>query len=291
MDRHVPLQNLKNKEIMMTKTLVLNNGVEIPKIGLGVWRARDDEAYQSVLTALQLGYRHIDTASIYENEEQVGQAIKDSGVPREDIFVTTKVWNDMQGYDTTLQAFEASLKRLQLDYVDLYLVHWPRPKKDMYIETYRALEALYEQGKVRAIGVSNFKIPHLQRLLDNTKIVPVLNQIECHPYFQQQDVKAFCKQYDIKIEAWAPIMRAGTIFEDTTIQQLAQKYDKTPAQIILRWHLQEETIAIPKSVTPSRIAENFDVFDFELSADDMKLMAQLDREDGRTNKDPDDVND
>lgn len=275
----------------MSTTITLNNGVEIPQIGLGVWRARDDEAYQSVLTALKLGYRHIDTASIYENEAQVGQAIKDSGIPREEIFVTTKVWNDMQGYDTTLQAFEASFARLGLDYVDLYLVHWPRPKKDMYIDTYRALETLYQQGKVRAIGVSNFKIPHLQRLLAHTTIVPVLNQIECHPYFQQQDVKAFCQQHDIKVEAWAPIMRAGTIFEDAAIQKLAQKYSKTPAQIILRWHIQEGTIVIPKSVTPSRIQENFDIFDFELSSEDMQLMAQLDREDGRTNKDPDDMND
>lgn len=275
----------------MSEVLILNNGVTIPQIGLGVWRARDDEAYQSVLTALQLGYRHIDTASIYENEEQVGQAIKDSGIPREEIFVTTKVWNDMQGYDTTLQAFEASLSRLQLDYVDLYLVHWPRPQKDMYIDTYRALETLYEQGKVRAIGVSNFKIPHLDRLLANTTVVPVLNQIECHPYFQQQDVKAFCRQYDIKIEAWAPIMRGGEIFDNPTIKQLSDKYNKSAAQIILRWHIQEGTIAIPKSVTPSRIAENFNIFDFKLSEEDMYLISQLDQPDGRTNKDPDDFND
>ncbi|GAB4075098.1 aldo/keto reductase [Barrientosiimonas marina] len=269
--------------------VTLNNGLEMPQLGFGVWQVPDEEAETSVAKALEVGYRSIDTAKVYGNEEGVGRAIAASGVPREDLFITTKLWNSDQGYDSTLEAFDASLERLGLDYVDLYLIHWPMPEVDNYVETYKAMEKLYHDGRVKAIGVCNFNIEHLQRLLDECEVVPVLNQVECHPYLQQQDVKAFCAEHNIYVEAWSPLMSGGNALQDDVIGDLAKKHNKTIAQVILRWHLQTEAIVIPKSVTPARIEENFDVFDFELTAEEMEQMAKLD-DNQRQGPEPNDMN-
>ncbi|WP_404405661.1 aldo/keto reductase [Jeotgalibacillus malaysiensis] len=258
--------------------VTLNNGLKMPQIGLGVWQVEDHQTgVDAVKKAIETGYRSIDTAMIYKNEEAVGQGIRESGVPREELFITTKVWNADQGYDSTLQALEASLEKLGLDYVDLYLIHWPMPEKDQYIETYKALEKLYEDGKVKAIGVCNFEIEHLQRLLDECTVKPVLNQVECHPYLAQLELKEFCAKHDIFLEAWSPLMQGGEVLEDDIIRNIAEKYGKEPAQVVIRWHLQSGSIVIPKSVTPSRIESNFDVFDFALTADELKSINDLDR--------------
>ncbi|MFB1081946.1 aldo/keto reductase [Jeotgalibacillus sp. JSM ZJ347] len=258
--------------------VTLNNGLKMPQIGLGVWQVEDHQTgVDSVKKAIETGYRSIDTAMIYKNEEAVGQGIRESGVPREELFITTKVWNSDQGYDSTLQALETSLEKLGLDYVDLYLIHWPMPEKDKYIETYKALEKLYEDGKVKAIGVCNFEIEHLQRLMDECTVKPVLNQVECHPYFAQLELKEFCAKHDIFLEAWSPLMQGGEVLEDEIIRNIAEKYGKEPAQVVIRWHLQSGSIVIPKSVTPSRIESNFDVFDFALTADELKSINDLDR--------------
>ncbi|AJD92511.1 oxidoreductase [Jeotgalibacillus malaysiensis] len=258
--------------------VTLNNGLKMPQIGLGVWQVEDHQTgVDSVKKAIETGYRSIDTAMIYKNEEAVGQGIRESGVPREELFITTKVWNADQGYDSTLQALETSLEKLGLDYVDLYLIHWPMPEKDKYIETYKALEKLYEDGKVKAIGVCNFEIEHLQRLMDECTVKPVLNQVECHPYFAQLELKEFCAKHDIFLEAWSPLMQGGEVLDDDIIRNIAEKYGKEPAQVVIRWHLQSGSIVIPKSVTPSRIESNFDVFDFALTADELKSINDLDR--------------
>ncbi|WP_042142311.1 aldo/keto reductase [Paucisalibacillus sp. EB02] len=257
--------------------VTLNNGLKMPKLGFGVWLVPDDEAETAVKNAIEVGYRSIDTAMVYKNEEGVGRAIAASGVPREELFITTKLWNSDQGYDETLQAFDASLERLGLDYVDLYLIHWPMPKENTYVETYKALEKLYHDGKVKAIGVCNFHIEHLQRLLDECKVIPVLNQVECHPYLQQTELKAFCKEHGIYVEAWSPLMNGKDVLNDEVIKEIAEAHGKTAAQVILRWHLQYDNIVIPKSVTPSRIEENFNVFDFQLSDVDMKKIEGLNR--------------
>lgn len=270
--------------------VTLNNGIQMPQIGLGVWRVQDgQQVEQSVLTALETGYRHIDTAAVYKNEEGVGKALKASGLAREDVFVTTKIWNSDQGYDTALQAYDASLNKLGLDYVDLYLVHWPTPERDLYVETYKALEKLYADGRVRAIGVSNFHIHHLERLMQETNIVPAVNQVECHPRLQQHELRTFCKQHGIYLTAWSPLMQGGDILQHETILTIAKHYNKTAAQVIIRWHLQIGNIVIPKSITPARIGENFDVFDFELSADDMVAIGEL-NQDKRVGPDPQDMN-
>lgn len=267
--------------------VTLNNGIKMPQLGFGVWQVKDgNEAIASVKKALEVGYRSIDTAAVYKNEDGVGEAIRQAGVPREELFITTKVWNSDQGYEETLQAFETSLEKLGLDYVDLYLIHWPMPEVDTYIDTYRALEKLYEDGKVRAIGVCNFQVPHLERLLAECKVKPVLNQIECHPFLTQVEIRDFCAKHDIFVEAWSPLMSGGTVLGNETILALSEKYRKTPAQVIIRWHLQNNAIVIPKSVTPSRIEENFDVFDFELSPEDMKKIDAL-NQDQRTGPNPD----
>lgn len=267
----------------------LNNGVKMPKLGLGVYKAEEgSEVIRAVKKALEVGYRLIDTAAIYKNETGVGQAIKESNIPREDLFITTKVWNSDQGYEQTLKAFETSLNKLQLDTIDLYLIHWPMPKNDKYIETYRALEKLYEDGRIRAIGVSNFKIPHLERVLKECSIKPAVNQVECHPFFSQDELKSFCRKHDIFIEAWSPIMRGGELLNHPIIQSLSEKHKKSAAQIILRWHLQNDVVAIPKSVTPSRIEENFHVFDFSLDDEDMALINRLDKNE-RQYRDPDEM--
>ncbi|EZH65523.1 glyoxal reductase [Bacillaceae bacterium JMAK1] len=257
--------------------VTLNNGVNMHQLGFGVWKVENDKVIPAVERALEAGYRSLDTAKVYGNEAGVGQAIKNSGIKREELFITTKVWNSDHGYDETLQAFEASLERLGLDYVDLYLVHWPTPQFDNYVETYRALEHLYKEGKVKAIGVCNFEIEHLQRLLDECEVVPVLNQVECHPYLQQEELRAFCDQHNIYVEAWSPLNQGGDSLQDAAIVQIAEDVSRTPAQVILRWHLQQNRIVIPKSVTPARIVENLNVFDFELSDDQMKSINELNR--------------
>ncbi|WP_018933958.1 aldo/keto reductase [Gracilibacillus lacisalsi] len=258
----------------LTTTLKLNNGTEIPAVGLGVYKAEPgDEVYHAVKSALELGYRHIDTASLYANEEGVGQAIKDSGIPREEIFVTTKVWNDEQGYEETKAAFKRSLERLQMDYVNLYLVHWPVPGK--FTETYKALEEIYHDGKAKAIGVSNFEPHHLEELLKEAKVTPVVNQVELHPQLQQQAVREFCAKHDIKVEAWAPLGKAR-YFEHPVLQELAAKHNKKPSQIIVRWQYQSGIITIPKSVHKERQQENVDIFDFELSNEDIDKIKTMD---------------
>ncbi|MEH6947043.1 aldo/keto reductase [Bacillus sp. JJ634] len=250
------------------ETITLHNGVKIPQLGFGVFKVENgSQTVQSVKKALEVGYRSIDTAAIYQNEEGVGQAIRESGIPREDIFVTSKVWNTDQGYESTLAAFDASLKRLGLDYLDLYLIHWPG--KDKYVDTWRALETLYKEGKVRAIGVSNFHIHHLENLLKSSEMKPVINQIELHPRLTQVEIREFCQKHDIQVEAWSPLGR-GVLLDNPTIGEIAKKHGKTSAQVIIRWHLQHEVVVIPKSVTPARIEENAQVFDFELSVEEMK---------------------
>ncbi|SDK21396.1 aldo/keto reductase [Sediminibacillus albus] len=255
--------------------ITLNNGLKMPQLGFGVWQVENDEATKAVSKALEVGYRSIDTAMIYKNEEGVGKAIKESSIPREDLFITTKVWNSDQGYENTLRAFDESLERLGLDYVDLYLIHWPTPEYDDYVDTYKAMEKLYNDGRVKAIGVCNFEIEHLQRLLDECDVKPVLNQIECHPHLAQNDIKEFGAKHDIFVEAWSPLEQGGEILKDDAIKNIAASHHKTPAQVVLRWHLQNNTIVIPKSVTPSRIEENFDVFDFELTNEEMESINSL----------------
>lgn len=263
----------------MTQTQTLtkfSDGNSIPQIGLGVWQATQEQAAASVCHALKSGYRHIDTAAIYQNEEGVGQGIKQSGVVRNDIFVTTKVWNDAQGYEEATAALNASLDRLQLDYVDLLLIHWPTPKQDRFVDTWRAFIDAQKEGKVRSIGVSNFNADHLQRLIDETNVAPVINQIELHPYLQQAELRAFHREHHIVTQAWSPLGQ-GEVLNDAVIGAIASVHGKTPAQIIIRWHMQLGNVAIPKSVTPSRIGSNFQVFDFELSNQEMAQIAQLDQ--------------
>ncbi|WP_339288029.1 aldo/keto reductase [Ureibacillus sp. FSL K6-0786] len=252
---------------MAIPSKTLANGLEMPYLGLGVYKMEDhEEALNAMDTALKLGYRAIDTASLYNNEREVGEAIRASGIPREEIFVTTKVWNNDQGYDETLRAFETSLKKLGLDYVDLYLTHWP--VEDKFIDTYRAIERLYEEKLIRVPGVSNHHQHHLEKIFAKANVKPMVNQVECHPYLQQDELRAFCREHEIAVTAWSPIGK-GRLLNDNTLVKLAEKYGKTPAQIVLRWHYQNDTITIPKSVTPSRIAENMQIFDFELSNEDM----------------------
>ncbi|MFF8960657.1 aldo/keto reductase [Streptomyces sp. NPDC014894] len=257
-------------------SITLNNGVAMPQLGFGVWQVPDDEAAQAVATALEAGYRSIDTAAIYENETGTGRAIAASGVPREDLFVTTKLWNDSQGYDATLRAFDASLGKLGLDRVDLYLIHWPMPSRDEYVDTYRAFEKILSDGRAGAIGVSNFLPEHLERLIGETSVVPAVNQIELHPQLQQSASRAFHAEHGIVTEAWSPLGQGRGLLEVPTVIAIARKHGRTPAQAVLRWHLQLGHVVIPKSVTPSRIRENLDVFDFELDADDLAALAALD---------------
>lgn len=261
----------------------LNNGVLMPQLGLGVYKTQEgEEVKNAVRWALEAGYRSIDTAALYENEAGVGEAIRESGLPREEIFVTTKVWNTDQGYEQTLKAFETSRKKLGLEYVDLYLVHWPG--RDKFIDTYRALEKLLAEGLVRAIGVSNFKEHHLERLMAETNVVPAVNQVEFHPRLRQKPLHDYCKAKGIALEAWAPLMKGQ--LDLPVLVRLAEKYGKTPAQIVLRWHIQLGVIVIPKSVHRERIVSNADVFDFELTPEEMAEIEGLD-ENHRFGKDPD----
>ncbi|MFH5181916.1 aldo/keto reductase [Paenibacillus sp. TAB 01] len=267
-------------------TTVLHNGVKMPWLGLGVWQTKDgDEVIRSVKAAIQAGYRSIDTAAAYNNESGVGAAIKESGVSRDELFITTKVWNADQGYDSTLRAFEESRRKLGLDVIDLYLIHWP--VKGKYKDTWRALEKLYRDGAVRAIGVSNFQVHHLEDVLSGSEIVPMVNQVECHPRLTQQELRSFCKSHQIQLEAWSPLMQGN--LDIPVLTELAAKYGKSPAQIILRWDLQNGIVTIPKSVTESRIRENGNVFDFTLSDEDIAKLDAL-NENHRFGPDPDNFN-
>jgi methylglyoxal/glyoxal reductase len=262
---------------------VLNNGIEMPWLGLGVWKTKEgDEVVNAVKYALQAGYRSIDTAAVYGNEAGVGQALRESGVSRDELFITTKVWNADQGYDSTLRAFEESRKKLGLDVIDLYLIHWP--VKGKYTETWKALVKLYQDGLVRAIGVSNFQVNHLQDILDSSDIVPAVNQVECHPLLQQKELRAFCKDKGIQLEAWSPLMQGN--LDLPLLTELAQKYGKSPAQIVLRWDLQSGIVTIPKSISEGRIRENANVFDFSLSPEDMQRLDEL-NQNKRFGPDPD----
>ncbi|GAA1005841.1 hypothetical protein STXM2123_1109 [Streptomyces sp. F-3] len=266
-------------------TVTLNNGVRMPQLGFGVFQVPDAETTAAVTAALEAGYRSVDTAAIYGNEGGVGKALAASGIARDELFVTTKLWNADQGYDATLKAFDASLSRLGLDYVDLYLIHWPTPARDLYRESWRAIEKLVADGLVRTAGVSNFQPAHLRRLLDSASLVPAVNQIELHPGLQQTELRALHAELGIATEAWSPLAQ-GAVLGDATITGIAERHGKSPAQVVLRWHLQLGTIVIPKSVTPTRIRENIDVFDFSLTDEEMDAIAALDR--GlRTGPDPD----
>jgi len=277
------------------KKLTLSNGVEIPILGFGTYKIEDDAtALNSVREAIKAGYRHIDTASFYKNEENVGNGINEGlkfiGLKREDIFVTTKVWNTEQGYKNTLHAFNNSLQRLNMDYVDLYLIHWPVTKdyadewQDRIKETWKAMEKLYNEGKIRAIGVSNFLVHHLQELMSACEIKPMVNQIEFHPGHNQKETVEFCKKHGIVVEAWSPLGR-GVILENELLSEIAKRYNKTIAQICIRWIIQQDIVALPKSVTQKRIKSNFEIFDFELSKEDMDKITNMEPE-GYTGSDP-----
>jgi 2,5-diketo-D-gluconate reductase A len=255
--------------------LALHDGIEIPQLGFGVFQVPPEDTQGAVEMALDAGYRHIDTAAAYRNEAGVGAALAASGLPREDVFVTTKLWNAQQGHDATLAAFEASLERLGLDHVDLYLIHWPVPSEDRFVDTWRAFERIYEEEAARTIGVSNFRVEDLERLAAETGTRPTVNQIELHPSFQQAELRAFHAEHKIATEAWSPLAQ-GNLLDHETIVRIADMHDRTPAQAILRWHLQLGNIVIPKSVTPERIRENLEIFDFELSDEEMAEFARLD---------------
>jgi diketogulonate reductase-like aldo/keto reductase len=257
-------------------SLTLNNGVTIPQLGFGVFLIPPAETATAVTTALEAGYRLIDTAQGYRNEEGVGEAIGRSGVPRDEVFITTKLVNGRHGYDQAMAAFEGSMKRLGIDVLDLFLIHWPLPMFDRYVETWRAFEQLLADGRVRSIGVSNFEVEHLERLANETEITPALNQIELHPRFPQADLRAYHDSHGILTEAWGPLGQSRGLLEDASVLEVAEKHQRTPAQVVLRWHIQLGNVVIPKSVTPERVRENIDVFDFELDHADMETFAQLD---------------
>ncbi|TDO62738.1 diketogulonate reductase-like aldo/keto reductase [Kribbella sp. VKM Ac-2571] len=266
-------------------SITLDNGVEIPQLGLGVWQVEDAIVADVVAAAFETGYRHIDTAAIYGNESGVGRAVAASGLPRDELFITTKLWNSEQGYDSTLKAFDASLEKLGLEYVDLYLIHWQSLQRDLYVETWKAFEQLYADKRVRAIGVSNFHEPALRRIFEETTIRPAVNQIELHPALPQDELRAFNAENDIVTEAWSPLA-SGELLANPALATIGAKYGKSAAQVMIRWHLQLGNVVIPKTVTPSRIKENFEVFDFRLDNDDMAAIADL--ETGvRTGGDPD----
>ncbi|GHJ50165.1 oxidoreductase [Catellatospora sp. TT07R-123] len=270
---------------MTVSEVTLNNGVAMPQLGFGVWQVEDDEAEKAVTTALEVGYRSIDTAKIYFNEEGTGRALRNSGLPRQELFVTTKLWNTDHRYDDTLRAFDESLDKLGLDYLDLYLIHWPVPSQDLFTEAWRAMEKIYADGRARAIGVSNFTAEALTRLVDGFEVVPAVNQIELHPYLPQQAMRTLHAEHGVATEAWSPLGQGKALLAEPVLADLAAKYGKTPAQVVLRWHLQLGNVVIPKSVTPARIAENIDVFDFALDDADMAAIGALDNG-GRIGPDP-----
>ncbi len=265
--------------------LSLHDGARIPQVGLGVWQTPDNEAAPAVKAALDAGYRHVDTAAVYENEQGVGEGIRQASLPRSDIFLTTKLWNTDQGYEQTLKAFEASLKRLGTDYVDLYLIHWPSAHRGLFVDTWKALVTLKEEGRAKSIGVSNFYPEHIEKIVAETGVVPVINQIELHPDFQQRETRAFHEKHKIATQSWSPLGQ-GKLLGHPVIAEIAQKLGRTPAQVIIRWHIENGLVVIPKSVTPSRIVENFKVFDFKLSAEDLDRLNGLDDAGARIGPDP-----
>lgn len=273
-------------ETSAVPSIVLNDGAVIPRLGFGVFQVPPEDAAAAVATALQAGYRSIDTAALYANEAGVGEAVRKSGLNRDEVYITSKVWNSEQGYDSTLRAFDATMAELEMDYLDLYLIHWPVPSADRYVDTFRAMQEIKSQGRVGSIGVSNFTREHLKRLIGETGETPVLNQVELHPSLAHPELRAFHAEHGIATEAWAPLGQ-GSELKDPTIGSIAAEVGRTPAQVIIRWHLQLGNVVIPKSVTPSRIAENFDVFSFELSFEQMQLISALDIA-HRLGPDPDD---
>lgn len=275
-------------EAIAPRTMSLNNGIPMPQIGFGVFQLDAGETRAAVGTALEAGYRLVDTAAAYGNESAVGSAVKDSDVPREDVFVTSKVWNADQGYDSTLAAFDDSLSKLGFDYLDMYLIHWPVPALDRYLDTWRALEHLYSQGVVRAIGVSNFHRTHLERLLASAQVQPAVNQIECHPLLQQAANRELAARHGIVMQAWSPLAR-GTALEDERLVEIAARYGHSPADVVLQWHLQLGNAIIPRSVTPSRIRSNLAVGDVPLTAQDMAVIGGMDAG-VRVGSDPDEMN-
>lgn len=267
-------------------TIEFHDGHSAPQLGFGTWQIADDKVASVVQTAIEAGYRSIDTAALYGNETGVGKGIAQSGLARDELFIATKLWNDRHGHDISRSAFEESLEKLSLEYVDLYLIHWPVPKNDLYVPAWETLIALRDEGLAKSIGVCNFNIPHLERLLDETGVLPVVNQIELHPNFQQADLRAFHAEHGIITEAWSPLGR-GKLWEDPTLKKIADKHTRSVAQVVLRWHVQLGNMVIPKSVTPSRIVENLQCFDFDLDDHDMAAIASLDQADGRSGPDPD----
>jgi methylglyoxal/glyoxal reductase len=280
---------MNKEELMMSvPSLTLNNGIDLPQLGYGVFRVEEGtELEKAVETAIRMGYRSIDTAAIYGNEKSVGNGVRnaiDAGlVTREELFITSKVWNDGLSYDETIAAYEESLEKMGLDYLDLYLIHWPG--KDKYMESWKALQALYKDGRIKSIGVSNFEVHHLETLLNEAEIKPVVNQIEFHPKLTQKEVRTFCEEHNIRVEAWSPLMNAELLKNDT-VQEMAKSVGKSAAQVILRWDLQHGIITIPKSMTESRMKENISLFDFELSEEQMKQIDEL-NENKRSGPDPD----
>lgn len=273
-------------DLTINSTKLLHNDVEMPRFGLGVYKMTDKEAaVEAMITAIQSGYKAIDTATVYDNEAEVGEAVRNSGVKRQELFITSKVWNTDQGYDETLRAFEASLKRLDFDYLDLYLTHWAIEGK--YVETYRAIQRLYDEKLVRSIGVSNHHEHHLEKILATANTKPMVNQIELHPQLTQVPLRNFCEKNDIAVTSWSPLAR-GRLLEDPVLAEVAQQHNKSIAQVIIRWHLQSDLIVIPKSVTPSRIQENAEVFDFSLTSEEMKMIDEL-NQDWRSGTNPDDI--
>lgn len=273
---------------MLKDTYYLNNGYPMPKVGLGVYKITDEEMENAVSSALDIGYRAFDTAYFYKNEIALGNALKKSDVPRSELFITSKIWNDYQGYDKTIEFFTKSIENLGTDYLDLFLIHWPCEEDGLFIETYKAMEKLYRDGRIRAIGVCNFKQHHLEKLMAETEITPAVNQVEVHPYFNQHELQDFCDKHDIAVTAWMPLMRNQGLLEHPIIVDIAERYSKTPAQIVLRWHLAHNRLIIPKSKTPKRIKENYDIFDFSLELTDIAEIDNLNR-DARQGKDPDKV--
>jgi 2,5-diketo-D-gluconate reductase A len=286
--RNDPDDSDQGPRIIVTTTIpfiTLNNGVSIPQLGFGTFQIAPETTRAATLAALQVGYRHIDTAQMYGNERQVGQAVRESGLDRSEVFVTSKLSNASHGQVATLEAFERTLSALDLGYVDLFLIHWPMPRHDDYIDTWHAMAQLYESGRARSVGVSNFQVDHLRRLLDSSSLVPAVNQIEVHPFLTQGPLRAFNSAHGIATEAWSPIAR-GKILADSTIQAIARDHARTAAQVTLRWHLQRGDIIFPKSVNPRRMHENFEIFDFRLTEDEMASISRLDRGE-RTGPSPD----
>lgn len=266
-------------------SIALHDGHSIPQLGYGTWKIADADASRLVGEAIGAGYRHIDTAAIYENETGVGHGIRASGVPRDELFVTTKVWNKDQGFDSTLQAFDASAKRLQLETLNLYLIHWPCPNQGKFLDTWKAMLRLRDEGRVKSLGVSNFRQEDLQVLIDQTGELPAVNQIEVHPYLQQRELRRFCVGLGIEIEAWSPLAQGGELLRDARLQTLARKHGRSVAQIALRWHIQENMVIFPKASSLDRIKENSQIFDFELDQSDLEAIAGLEKN-GRMGPDP-----